>query len=645
MFVIVLGCGGRGHVHAPGEVWLQTIKIEGNKTLPDDDLIPGLSLDRARRDGDRVDPYQLSLDTKRIRGAYLRAGFFEAKVDGRIDRQDNAEIVVFTVVEGPRSTARVSVTGLPPELPEQAALAKLELQEGAPFDYELYDDGKETLKALVEDVGYPLVDLDDSVVTVDRKGKIAVASYRVAIGGPRATFGAVTIVGLDGYPDLDRAIRGRLSFVEGDLYTPRALADTQRSIYELGRFAQVRIDVDRSQPLAVVPVTITVKLAGLAELKLGGGFGYEAINSERPYQVRVRGGFSYTPDEHPLWLLAADARVALTVNAGLDDYEPKVRVFLNAQRLELLRPFIIGNIGTGLDIFSVEAYTAAGPVLRLGASAPLGVRWLTGQLGWTFSFYDFTSTSELIDAVTKNALGLRVNERDGRYEQLIAADLRDKPLDPRAGAYLSLRLSEGTAWAGGAFHYLEVQPDLRGYVPIGKESSLAFHVRGGAFLGGGKIPVTQRLFSGGSQGHRGFGARALAPSVCRGSTGSFLCAAGSATARDAEGNTLPSVLIGGEALLETGAELRIPLGTLSSSLSYGTTLFVDGGDVTNALGDIDPTNLFWAVGAGVFLKLGGFKIRVDVGYRITRTGPDNLGYDPNATLKNTTAVLGVGDPY
>lgn len=637
--MIVLGCSHRARVHAPGEVWLQSIRVEGNKGIPDDDLIPGLSIERARRDGDRVDPYQLSLDTKRIRGAYLRMGFFEAKVESRIDHEDNAEIVVFTVVDGPRAKSRVSVTGLPKELPEDRVLAKLELKENAPFDYDLYDDGKEVVKAMVEETGYPYVDLDESVVTVDRKERVAVASYRVVLSGPRATFGEVTITGLGDHPALDTAIRGRLSFRVGDLYSPKALAETQRSLFDLGRFAQVHIDVDRRKILAVVPVTISVQLAGQVELKGGGGIGYEPVNSVRPYQARLRGGFSYVPDEYPLWTLSADAQLAGTVNSGFNDFEPKVRVFLNGQRIELFRPFIIGDVGAGIDVFTVESYTAAGPLLRLNTNFPLGLRWITAQLGWSFSYLAFTSHSALIDARAETALGLRTTERNGRFEQSLIADLRDKPLEPRKGGYLGVRLTEGGAFAGGAFRYIEIQPDLRAYIPIGKQSVLAFRLRGGNFFG--DVPVTQRLFSGGAQNNRGFSARTLAPSVCgSATTASRLCFAGSNSAAGTDGD----VLIGGEALLETGAELRIPLGSFAG-LQYGTTLFLDGGDVTNALSDIDPIHLYWAAGVGMFLKFGGFKVRLDVGRRISRIGPDDLQYDPSGLFKNTALFLGVGETY
>ncbi len=615
-------------MHAPGEVWLSKIVIEGNKSIPEDDLTPGLALDRALRDGEQVDPYLLGLDTKRIKGAYTRLGFFEAKVDSKYEREDNAEIVVFTIDEGPRARARVFISDLPPELPEEYVLGKLELKTDAGFDYELYEDGKDAIKTMIEDVGYPYVDLDESVVTVDRKENVAAVSYRVVLFGPRAVFGKVAVRGLEEFPDLEGAVRGRLAFLEGDLYSPQALADTTRALYDLGRFSQVRIAPDLSGRKEVVPINISVTLVGRHEVRLGGGFGYEPAT----YETRIRGGGNWIPRTLPLWSLGLDARVALTVDHAFQDLEPKVRAFLNAQRLEVLRPFIVGDAGVGLEYFTLESYTAKGPIARVGFTAPLGRRWLTGQVAWNYSLYKFTDISPLIDESNQAVLGLDRKEFNGRFEQSAAADLRDKPLEPRKGAYISLRVIEGGAFAGGRFNYLEIQPDLRGYVPIGELSSLAFHLRGGAFFG--DVPMTQRYFSGGAQNHRGFSARVLSPVVA-----GFIPDPNDPTGIGTPGTTV----VGGEVFLETGAELRLPIGELSGFL-FGTTIFLDGGDVVDQ-DALDLLNLHWAAGVGIFVKYGGFKIRIDVGQRLNRTGPTDPDYDPSGLLKNTNFFLGVGETY
>ena len=247
-----------------------------------------------------------------------------------------------------------------------------------------------------------------------------------------------------------------------------------------------------------------------------------------------------------------------------------------------------------------------------------------------FSFFD---VNPIIDGDTERVFGLQRKEINGRYEQSVIADLRDRPLEPRKGGYLSLRVIEGGAFAGGRFGYLEIQPDLRAYVPIRKDSSVAFRIRGGAFFG--DVPVTQRYFSGGAQNHRGFSARTLSPTVV-----GFV--------PDPENPTGPEILkstvIGGEAFVETGAELRLSLGELSG-LMFGTTLFLDGGDVVDPADGLDLLNLHWAAGAGMFVKYGGFKIRIDVGQRLNRTGPTDPDYDSDGFLKNTNFFLGVGETY
>jgi translocation and assembly module TamA len=621
LVLLVAGCpGGKTRPNRPGEVWLSEIKVVGNKAIEEDDLVPGLVLDRVRREGRAVDPYQLALDTRRIRGAYLRIGFFDAKVEARVDRQDNEETVVFTVIEGPRTKARVAVTGLPPEVPEAYVLDKLELKEGAPFDYELYDEGRELVKALVAEAGYARV-VDDSVVTVDRGAGVAFASYRLDAGA-RCTFGKVAIRGIPRDSALYGAIMGRLTFREGDPYAPSVLVATQRGLYELGRFSQVRISPDLKGSATAISITIQVAVAGRIETRLGGGFGYEPLT----YEARIRAGGSYVPADYPLQTYSLDARVAATVDHGFDDYEPKVRILGGIQRTELFRPYVVGEIGAGVDFFTLEAYTAKGGLLKLNLTSPLGRRWLTAQVGWAASYLEFTGINDAVDKRTEARLHLNRDQFLGKYEQSIAADLRDNQLEPRKGVYIGLRVAEGTIAAGGGFEFLELLPDFRVYYPW-RQIVFAAHVRSGVILG--DVPMTERFYSGGAQNHRGFSARHLSPI--------------SQVPDPANPETPFEVEIGGDTFIETGVEARVPIGELIG-LMFGTTLFLDGGDVVDRgnanpeARDLDPFHLHWAAGIGIFAKYGGFKVRIDAGHRLTRRTSDGF-------VDNTLLFLGVGETF
>ncbi len=608
----VLGCGGAPRAHRPGDEWLESIRIDGNRTIEEDDLLPGLSLRRTEEAGRALDPYQLSLDTQRIRAAYLRLGFFEVRVTARIDRRGGAQLVVFSIVEGKRSTTQVEILGLPADLPFAQARALIELDDGAPFDYDLYDAAKDPLLLWLQDAGYAHAQLDAAVLA-DRSRGVATARFAIDAGA-RATFGSITVTGTDG--ELAKAILGRLAFAQGDTYSATALADSLRAINDLGRFSAVRVEPD---PTAgpVVPVKISVALANRHEVKLGGGLGYEPLT----FELRGRIGGSYVSATHPLWTLAADLRPALTVHHDFTYQQPKVRALATAHRLDLFAPRVRGEVELGADYLTVEAYTSTGPRARLGLSAPLGALWLQGRVGWVLEYLVF-SEPKVFDP-TLQELRLDRSQRRGAYEQSIVADLRDDQLEPHRGVYVEVRASEGTQFAGGALTYLQLTPEFRGYVPLGKRLVLAARIRAGGIYG--DVPVTERYFSGGATSQRGFSERRLSPTV----PGSVDGGVG-------------VVAIGGAGLLETSVELRVPLGEVE--LPVGTELFLDGADVTLAPGDLDPTHLHWAAGVGLWAKLGGFKLRLDVGYRLNRRGPNEPAFD-TGTFSNFVAHFGVGDTY
>ncbi|MGN6107845.1 MAG: autotransporter assembly complex protein TamA [Kofleriaceae bacterium] len=615
-----VACGGKPPVRPRGPEWLVAIHIEGNLSVEDDALIPRLALHRAVGKGRAIDPYQLSLDTQRLRARYIRLGFFDATVKARIARgQGGAQTAVFVVDEGRRSTMQVEIRGLPPEIPFERARRLIELPDGAPFDYDAYDDAKQPLLALLEEAGYAHVQLDAAVIA-DRAAGVATARYELS-PGVRCTFGPVAITGVEG--DLAEAIGHRLAFAEGAPYAPSSLAATQRALYEIGRFSTVRIDARRTPGQAVVPVEIAVSLANRHEIKGGFGFGYDPV----AWEARVRGGGSLVPLHHPLWTLFADARLAASVPhvdlaPQFDRAQPKARLGATALRLDLFRPRVTGEIGVGYDYVTVEAYTSTGPQLRLGVASPLFASWLQVRVGWTFSYLKFGDIHEILDESARRSLGLDRGQRLGAFQASVVADLRDDPIDPKYGAYFALRSNFGSPYAGSALTFTQLTPDLRGYVALGTPRLvLAARVRAGAILG--DVPVTERYYAGGTQSHRGFSARRLSPTLA---------------ATDQNGVT-SSVVIGGGGMLEAGVELRATVGTLAG-MPLGLTAFLDGGNVTLDAYDLDPFALYWAAGAGVSVKPGGIKIRLDAAYRLNGKGPTDPEYGSNFKVH-----IGVGETF
>ena len=225
LLVVAAACGSHGAVHRPGEDWLAEIKIEGNKGVDTDDLRDGLALKRVQDEGGPIDPYQLAVDTDRIRAAYLKLGFFDIDVKARVDLVDHAQTVVFTIIEGKRATTKVVIAGLPDDVPAKHARNLIALGDGDPFDYDAYDDGKDALVLMLENAGYAHAALDAQVLA-DHVHAEAVIQMLLD-PGPRCTFGAVEIAGIDG--TLADAVRERLAFHPGDVYRrPRSRRRSRR---------------------------------------------------------------------------------------------------------------------------------------------------------------------------------------------------------------------------------------------------------------------------------------------------------------------------------------------------------------------------------------------------------------------------------
>ena len=614
--VLAIGCRAQPRVHKPGDEWLSAIKVEGNRAIDRDDLVPKLALYRVL-DKRALDPYQLSIDTERIRAAYLRLGFFEVDVVARIETRpvkgSTAQTVTFKVVEGRRSTTQVEIRGLPPEVSQDSARAVVVLSDGAPFDYTAYDLAKQSLLTLIEDAGYPHVQLQAAVLA-DRTRGVATARYEVEPGA-RATFGAISITGTEG--PLADAILGRLTFHTGDPYSASAIAASQRALYDLGRFSTVRIAPDRGGG-DVVAVRIAVTLGKLRELRYGFGFGYDPVTAE----VRGRIGVSVIPRSHPLWTLAADLRPALSFSHDIDDPRIKLRALGSAHRLDLFAPNVRGELEASADFLTLEAYRTYGPRFRAGISSPLGVPWLLGRVGWLFEYLLFDEI-HLTDPLDIEALNLDRNQRRGAFEISLEADLRDNRIEPHFGLLASLRAMQGTTLAGSAMTYTQVTPELRLYAPIGKRIVLAGRARLGLLFG--DVPVTERYYSGGASNQRGFPDRRLSP-----------------TRPGTDRGEPAFVVVGGTGLIETGLELRVPLGTLV--VPFGTQLFLDGGDVVAERAELDPFGLHWAVGAGLYGQVAGLKLRIDVGYRLNRTGAGERSPD-TVFGQNLTLHFGVGETY
>lgn len=604
--LLAVGCGHRPPRPIPGRVLVGEIDVQGNDYFDDDELIEGLALYRLYAARDDFDPFLVAADTDRIKGLYLRRGFFRVSVRSAVTQKGGLATIRFHVTEGPRSKlARVEIAGLPddPKIDRKKLRGLIELEDGEPFRYEPYDEAKPALVAAIESAGYAYAKLEGKLAA-DRVRNEAVIRLEFT-PGPLSSFGDVELEGVSG--KLRTAALDRLRVVPGARYSSAALSDTQDALYDMGRFATVRIESERRRENPVVPIDIKVIQAPRNEVRLGGGVGVDPTSRE------VRGRASYRVAAWPfsLWTSFVELRPAYVFLRDDSDPQPRIEARATTERQDIFIPFLKGELEGSFEYRAFEAYTVYGPGGRLGLRAPVFRRIVEVAAGYQIRYLAFDRLDPAVDPATADdpglamRLGLDETNRLAFYEQAVYLDLRDNPVQPTLGLYGEVRLQEGGEAAGGQFDYLRVAPELRGYLPIGS-SVLAVRGRIGTFRG--DVPVTERYFAGGASSQRGFSERQLAPT-----------ATATTTDPDSGRMDVESAAYGGGALVESGVELRFPI-TEFKSLPIGGVTFLDGADVTETWDELDLLDQHWAAGLGVRVGTPIGPLRLDFGYRLNRTG-------------------------
>ena len=155
---------------------------------------------------------------------------------------------------------------------------------------------------------------------------------------------------------------------------------------------------------------------------------------------------------------------------------------------------------------------------------------------------------------------------------------------------------------------------------------LAAHIRAGEIFG--DIAPTERYFSGGATSQRGFSERQLAPTL----SGFPIT----------DPTNFHSVPVGGAVLVESGVELRTPTASIFG-LDLGAVVFADYGDNTETRAQMNLEDLHLAVGGGVRFPTPVGAIRIDLGYRLNRTGPAEP--EPSGLLRPFAIHFGIGEAF
>lgn len=616
--------------HEGGQQFVRQIEISGNDEVSDSAIKGGLETRTLSwwpfSKDVPFDELAWQRDLGRAETFYKTRGFFDAKIEsedvvetgtGRVD-------ITLVVQEGPRYTVEsVQVAPLESHRLLQKATGRLLALQGQPFDQARYIEARDLLAKAWTDEGFCESKVTGSVV-VDRKAQ-AVRIKVVGVPGPQCFVHGVI---MRGDTDVGSEIILRHSRLEkGMLVTPEHLRKAEHSIYALGLFSLVRLEINRrgekvsneqqyggkarrlrlrERPLPAdvgphkgVIITMYVQRRPPREFKAGVGVGFDRARQ----QVRASGGWSHRNFLGGLRTLSLSGLVGYNFVPALWERRadgPSAKAEVRFIQPGFLDPALTLQANAGYNLAFEEAFQYQAPTARIGLERPF--YWdIKASVGFEITYFDFFNVKGAVLNAETNPL--RGDFRDPFLLTLLTEaiewDARDNSLVTRNGAYARFTTSQALSALGSDFQFLKIEGDLRGYYSPWRWLTLAGRVLNGYAWGvgeGGAVPVTSRYFAGGANSVRGFDYQRLSPYA----------------EQCYDSGRCERVPVGGLTIATTSLESRFHHGW-----GLSTVLFTDVGNVDEQAFRLAPDALTWNAGCGLRYLTPVGPARLDFAYRLS----------------------------
>lgn len=677
-----------------GRAAVNSIEVRGTKRVTESEIVDHLATAKTPKffglfrgvvyDYEIFDRFVLQRDLQRVERYYRARGFYQARVwAGRVFYVDDRHVrVVIYVDEGPRTYVRDvkldGLLGLPQDVIAKARAAEhAGLAVGEPFDEDVFVDTEKKILRALTDSGYAAAEVKRHA-QVDLPRSYADIGFAV-VPNVRARFGSVRITGLGKIPE--GPVRRALDINEGDQYSTAAMEDAEQALLDLGVFRSVEIEPQFTAEKAkqtVVPLVVRAEPGDLHAVHLGGGIELDVTRADahlvagwehrnlfgglRHFSVEFKPGVVFYPTRLP----------SLKMPTA---YLPEEKFQVELEQPGFIEARTSGYIQGQFNIF---------PILLsadVDETAPvLGYQELKGTLGlrrriWRF-FLNPTYNLQMSTPFTYQG------ELDPALRGVVISyaglkttfDLRNDTVQPHRGIFVGNDLE--FAGLGGDARDVKVQPELRGYVPLGKEPTLAlrastgflFPMNYGRTLSSnarvGQPPPgvdrtqwvrdTQLLFfraffSGGPNSNRGYPLRGVGPHGVVPFFAPELTAQELQLQCDQDNPDFDArcnMPLGGMTLWEGSAEFRYPVKD-----PFAVVTFCDASDVSQARVNLRFTRPHLSCGLGARYGTPVGPVRFDIGYRIpgmqvlVKDEPPSEG-TPGTILGLPVAInIGVGEAF
>ncbi|MGO4707154.1 autotransporter assembly complex family protein [Microvirga sp. 2MCAF38] len=424
---------------------------------------------------------------------------------------------------------------------------------------------------------------------VDHAAKTMDVTYIFA-PGPVAPFGEISVSGSQNVPA--SVVRSFVYVEPGDPYSPKAIADTRKSVASIPALSSVRIrEADHLDSLGQLPIFVEVterkpRLVGLsANYSTVDGPALRAYWEHR----NLFGGAERLRLESDLLLLPRNdgTHVKRIKDFDRSDLGGRFRASflkpaLYGTRNDLLIDGQIARDRTGGDRFGgyTTRFADGTAVIRNRFSDTFSVQaGLQLQKG---------QTSDVLGEVDYFLVGTPAS---------LTYDSTDRPLDPTRGWRITASLAPYPAFLGSTVNMFVAKGNASTYYAFDEEARfvLAGRIGLGSIAGPSlaEIPANWRFYAGGGGSVRGYRYQSLGP------TGPF------------------GLVVGGRSLFEASLEARIKI-----TDTIGIVPFVDAGNAFDSAAPSFDDKLFVSAGLGLRYYTAIGPIRLDVAAPLNRRDGD-----------------------
>ncbi len=594
----------------------------------------------------------------RMLSLYHTKGYPFAQIAPVITAKDDLIGINFFIFEGKKVKIRaISFSGV--SLSEKNLKEVMSLKEGGPYNPDLIDTDRETIKELYIALGYLTVSVEEFQTQYEESSQEMDIMIRIH-EGLKTQIEKVDIVGIKlvSEEEVTKAVRikpgdpyNEVDISDAqyriiDLYNSRGLLDVTLSVkrnfegqkvslvFQINedavtffgktivtgnyrtRYEVVKRELKHSEGMPFNNGIFTQERQGIYKLGLFTNVEMEVLDKydhKRDILMRlnegdagaVEFGFGYGDFERfrgffdlnyrNLWGMNRQASLRLE----LSSLEKRaILQYLEPWFLDKPMPFRTFLIYEDKEELNFDTRKTLYKLSRYGATAGVDKKLsdtLKAGLYYEFSFVNTFDVQPDVVLSKEDTGTLAISA----LRPGIVYDTRDNPFDPKKGVLSGIQLKLASPLLLSESDFVKFLANGSTYQQLSKRFVLALSLRAGiawAYHSTKEIPIVERFFLGGRTTVRGYKQDTLGP-------------------KGPDGNPT-----GGDSFLCGNLELRSYI-----SKGFGIVTFLDGGNVWQKAKDIDPGNLKYSTGLGFMYNTPVGPISIDYGHKLQREKGESSG--------------------